>query len=423
MTHICFEEVINSLNTTQISSLKKLIPIKFKSLKNEFSYNKKEKYDSLDIWLSKFSDSVDNQDFNKNVIKSINLDNNSIIDIHFQMISDSWIIIDFNSNENWITSLLYILCKISFLNSDYKIMFVDTKNFISVSLNTKSWKKDSFTKFCVAVKFFANSYLQTKENSLQGKMIKLHNSVGWHLCRNGKKISIALETIDCKLPYQIFIGSNISSKCFVSQDELQRSAEIMTERNLCVFVHSPYIINLCTIDDNTQKSHFDLLNKNLIYASQMKMQGVVVHVGKNNKNLSIEDALTHMKNQIIQSLQYTNPNCPLLLETPAGQGTEVLTDPDEFCLFCLKIDNPNFGICLDTCHVFSAGTLPMNYIKCIQKHNLLSKLKLVHFNDSEGIVGCKVDRHASIGKGEIPLQQLKECAEFCKENNIPMLTE
>ena len=114
--------------------------------------------------------------------------------------------------------------------------------------------------------------------------------------------------------------------------------------------------------------------------------GGVVHVGKSN-NYSVRKATKNMKKHIERVLPYCTKECPLLLETPSGQGNELLTDKDDFINFCRSIESENFGICMDTCHVYASGFLPSKYLEDILADDILRpKLKLIHFNDSKG---CK----------------------------------
>jgi deoxyribonuclease IV len=100
--------------------------------------------------------------------------------------------------------------------------------------------------------------------------------------------------------------------------------------------------------------------------------------------------------------------CPLLLETPAGQGSEVLTNSTDFLEFIQAQEQPHLKICVDTCHVFSAGENPHEYIKKVPKE----QLKLIHFNDSKEGQGCCKDRHEFPGLGKVGLEILKEVAEY-----------
>jgi deoxyribonuclease-4 len=133
-------------------------------------------------------------------------------------------------------------------------------------------------------------------------------------------------------------------------------------------------------------------------------------------------ALDYMRKNLTTALDAATESCPILLETPAGQGTETLTTYDDFVAFVQSFNTPRLRICVDTCHVFATGQNPLEYI---QKMTALDPtlLKLVHFNDSQTPCGSCVDRHAYIGTGKIGYAALKEIADHCRERGIPMLVE
>ena len=87
----------------------------------------------------------------------------------------------------------------------------------------------------------------------------------------------------------------------------------------------------------------------------MNFKGVVVHCGKYLK-LDMQDALLNMYNNLIDLLPFTTKDCTILLETSAGQGTEVLHTYKMFskfyALFSEK-EQQKIAVCIDTCHVFA----------------------------------------------------------------------
>ena len=138
-----------------------------------------------------------------------------------------------------------------------------------------------------------------------------------------------------------------------------------------------------------------------------------------------ELAIDNMFKNILQLLPHIDKTCPLLIETPAGQGTEVLTKIEEFSEFYsrfTKEQKEKVKICIDTCHVFACGYDPAEYL---EKWNELQpdSIVLVHFNDSKCECGSKKDRHAPAGEGFIGLEKLNYIIEWCATLNIPMVRE
>ena len=256
--------------------------------------------------------------------------------------------------------------------------------------------------------------------------------IGCHIPKK-KSLRATIQGLDTtSRPFQFFFTSQ-STKFNVSDEDLAASAALLAaSSNLKLYVHSPYLLNLC-IDPASDAYVVDCLRKHLHTASAMGCRGVVVHVGKRNVNknmLDNETALANMRANILATLDASEggpsatETCPLLLETPAGQGSETLTTPQEFIAFAKSINNPNFGICVDTCHVFAAGVSPRAYLDAVIADPAAKPLlKLIHFNDSATKCGSCVDRHAPIGSGHISQAELWSCATLATTHNIPMLVE
>lgn len=236
-----------------------------------------------------------------------------------------------------------------------------------------------------------------------------------------KKTSLVatLKGLPGHIPFQIFFTR--STKMTLKDEDIAAAFEIIDKKSIKLYIHSPYLLNLCS----ESSSHYviDCLKKHLDSAVALGARGVVVHVGKIcggdlNKGLEI------MKMNILKCLDSASRSCPLLLETPAGQGTEVLTNLKDFMKFVDEIQDERFGICIDTCHIFAAGADPLEYVQTILFNNeMRRRLKLIHFNDSKTKCGSCVDRHAQLGTGWIEKDQLISIAELGKRYNIPMLIE
>ncbi len=225
-----------------------------------------------------------------------------------------------------------------------------------------------------------------------------------------------------QIPYQIFLGGNTSTKLSINDSDVETAGEWVRNNNIKLYIHSPYIINLAAKHDEPWQ--IDYMIKTMKYGAKLGAKGVVIHVGKSTTQ-TIEIATENMTNTIIEILKNTESSCPLLIETPAGQGTEMLKNKEEFVNFIEKIAVNNeykekIGICLDTCHVFASGYNPSEYIKYVGDKGLLH---LVHYNDSNDICGSCKDRHALVGQGHIGIGEMTAVADYCGANGIPMVIE
>lgn len=244
----------------------------------------------------------------------------------------------------------------------------------------------------------------------------------WAIGSHVRKLKTLADTVrslpDPRCPYQIFLGNPQSSTVSVKDADIAAAAQMVAATGAKLYVHTPYIINLCASaegDWNTQ-----LLVKNVQIARAAGCRGVVVHVGKSVKQ-PLAAALSTMRTALQKAMEHASPECPVLLETPAGQGTETLTKQEEFIGFVEEFADPRLRICLDTCHVFACGHTPLKYLGAMDEKRDL--VKLIHYNDSAADCGSCVDRHAYIGTGKIGLEGMQSIAEYCGARGWPMLIE
>ena len=256
--------------------------------------------------------------------------------------------------------------------------------------------------------------------------------VGQHVGKQGnswaESIAFYHEMRTIVVPVQIFTGSpqSYARKAF-SAKEIREIEALREATPFKLFVHSAYIINLCREFEDKQRKY---ITAEFEASKSIGSNGVVFHVGKSLK-MDINEARETM---ILNILEVVNncatKECPFLLETPAGQGTETLVSFEEFTAFYqdvisrLEVDNrERFKVCIDTCHVFAADHDPEIYIRRWLEENEVDSLALVHFNDSMGVCGCHVDRHQEPGTGRIGGKCLTQVYDILVNCNIPAVYE
>ena len=226
-------------------------------------------------------------------------------------------------------------------------------------------------------------------------------------------------------PSQIFVGPPQNARCNVKDSDVAAAAAWIATHSLQVYIHAPYIINLANPElvAAAAEDHWaiKLLKKNLEVGAALGCKGVVVHVGKHT-TFAPTAALDVMRASLPRVLEAATPACPLLLETPAGQGTELLKGQAEFIDFVQSFDTPLLRTCLDTCHVFACGHKPLEFVEALLATDP-DLLRLVHFNDSMDICGACKDRHAFVGTGNIGVEVLTAVAARCEAARIPMVVE
>ena len=268
------------------------------------------------------------------------------------------------------------------------------------------------------------------ENGIMASLLIHQCCIGCHTNKQKTLYETVLGIQDKTKPYQIFIGNPQQYTVNVKLEDCKKTKEILDQTRQQFFVHSPYLINLSSpVTTEPGKKGLDCLCNSLDAAKAAGFKGVVVHVGKSTTQ-TVPQAMQTMRTNISKAIEHASASCPLLLETPAGQGTELLTDREEFFDFIESFKDDRLRACIDTCHVFACcnpvdpakkGHNPLTYIEeGLKRPNLV---KLIHFNDSQFPCGACKDRHAFIGAGHIGLEQMTKIAYLCKTNNLPMVIE
>lgn len=246
-------------------------------------------------------------------------------------------------------------------------------------------------------------------NIITGKLLLPYYGIGTHISKDD-----FLKQKIPKIPYQIFFSGIFGKDKSDIEKDLEKIKNKISSNELSCYIHAPYDINLCS------KKVPEKLNKDLINANLCGCKGVVVHTGQ-YKTLDISEALNNMENNCRESLFFATKSCPLILETPCGEGTEVCYQLETLSDFYNRFneeEKEKLFICIDTAHIHAAGYDVYEYVSSCN-----IPIKLVHFNDSKVEIGSHCDRHAFWGSGKINFESLRLVAEFCNVNGIDMVTE
>lgn len=247
--------------------------------------------------------------------------------------------------------------------------------------------------------------------------------IGAHTKKAKTIIDSINAVISCKgNALQLFVSSPLSAKIVdVDAFKLLGIAEHCKKTDFRLVIHAPYIINLAMEPKNGKR----LINiedcywvktmiNQLMVSDAIGAVGIVVHVGKHTKHTP-EAALGYMHNAMAHVAKVAKDlglSSRLILETPAGAGTELLRDPRSFVDFYNSFtadEKMHLGICIDTAHVWSSGYDINDYFKEFEGNT--DDIDVIHLNNSKKTKGSRVDLHDTILCGNIPLEDI---AEFVK---------
>ena len=197
-------------------------------------------------------------------------------------------------------------------------------------------------------------------------------------------------------------------------------------KNKIIILHANYNINLAKKWTH-ESPHINQIIYSINTARKyLNCPYYIVHTG-NSTLYSVKSSLKNLLTALLYIASRTD--IKILLETSAGQGTELLSNLYNYCNFLkLLTNNSNinirsrFGACIDTQHLYSAGYCDYTeWVDIIKKNLGFKYVRLCHFNDSMVECGKKIDRHANIENGMIP--NINKIYKFIKQLNIPIILE
>ena len=194
------------------------------------------------------------------------------------------------------------------------------------------------------------------------------------------------------------------------------------------FSHLPYLANFCG-EKTVRERSIGMLIQELERCKLLKIKGVVIHPGKTKGKVDYKEAIRLIASALDSALQ-EHPSARILIETTAGQGTEVGYRLEHIADIINGSRFPErLGICLDTAHLFQAG-YPIHTEKGLEQFSkrlekLLGheKVELIHLNDSRTPFASKVDRHWHIGLGEIGEEGFRRILSHPTFRSKPLIME
>ena len=238
------------------------------------------------------------------------------------------------------------------------------------------------------------------------------------------------ESIGCTA-IQIFTKSSRSwnAKDFSLEEIATFKKRALTSPIKHIAAHAGYLINIGSPKNEIEHQSIDALIFELQRCAQLNIPYLIMHPGAHlgsGEKICIEK----IAKNITDVLEQTDITVSIILETTAGQGTTVgYTFEHINTIRSLSPQKKRIGVCLDTCHIFSAGydiTSENGYHKVIKQFDDiigLSHLKVIHLNNSQGKLGSKIDRHEPLEKGHIPVEIFKLIMNDTKLAAIPKILE
>ena len=194
-----------------------------------------------------------------------------------------------------------------------------------------------------------------------------------------------------------------------------------------ILPHDSYLINLGhPEEEGLEKSRAAFLDE-MQRCEQLGLKLLNFHPGSHLNKISVEECLDRIAESINLTLDKTK-GVTAVIENTAGQGSNVGCEFWHLRYIIDRVeDKSRVGVCLDTCHSFTAGyDLLGDYDGVFNEFNEVvgfNYLRGMHLNDSKKELGSHVDRHDSIGKGFIGFPFFEKLMKDPRFDNMPLVLE
>jgi deoxyribonuclease-4 len=193
-----------------------------------------------------------------------------------------------------------------------------------------------------------------------------------------------------------------------------------------LLAHAPYTMNLASANVDTATFGKFIFADDLERLKQLPCEFYNFHPGS-HVGQGVEkgiDLIVGALNEVLTGDEETW----MLLETMSGKGSEIGRSFEEINAIIKGVKhNKRLGVCLDTCHVYSAGYDIVDHLdEVLEDFDRiigLQRLKAIHLNDSMKPMGSNKDRHEKIGKGTIGKDAIDRIVNHPKLSHIPFYLE
>jgi len=196
-----------------------------------------------------------------------------------------------------------------------------------------------------------------------------------------------------------------------------------------ILPHDSYLINLGHPDmealGKSRASFFDEMKR----CELLGLDRLNFHPGSHLKAITPEECLSRIAESINLAHDKTR-GVTAVIENTAGQGTNMGHTFEQIKFIIDKVeDKSRVGVCIDTCHAYSAGY----DVKTREGFNStfedfdkiigIKYLKGVHLNDTKKEFGSRVDRHENLGTGLLGEDTFSFLVNDSRFDDMPLVLE
>lgn len=196
-----------------------------------------------------------------------------------------------------------------------------------------------------------------------------------------------------------------------------------------ILPHDSYLINLGhPVEEALEKSREAFIDE-LSRCQQLGLTLLNFHPGSHLMQIEEDKCLARIAESINIALAQTE-GVTAIIENTAGQGSNLGFKFEHLAAIIDGVeDKSRVGVCIDTCHAFAAGYDLRTAEACTNTFAEFERivgfqyLRGMHLNDAKSAFGSRVDRHNSLGEGNIGHDAFRWIMQDSRFDGIPLILE
>lgn len=196
-----------------------------------------------------------------------------------------------------------------------------------------------------------------------------------------------------------------------------------------ILPHDSFLINLGHPETEALEKSRTAFIDELARCQQLGLTLLNFHPGSHLQQIPEEACLARIAESINIALDKTQ-GVTAVIENTAGQGSNLGFRFEHLAAIIDGVeDKSRVGVCIDTCHAFAAGYDLRTAQACTETFAEFERvvgfhyLRGMHLNDAKSTFGSRVDRHHSLGEGNIGHDAFRWIMADSRFDGIPLILE
>lgn len=196
-----------------------------------------------------------------------------------------------------------------------------------------------------------------------------------------------------------------------------------------ILPHDSYLINLGHPTAEALEKSREAFIDELTRCQQLGLTLLNFHPGSHLQQIPEDDCLARIAESINMALDKTQ-GVTAVIENTAGQGSNLGFKFEHLAAIIDGVeDKSRVGVCIDTCHAFAAGYDLRSAEETAKTFAEFERvvgftyLRGMHLNDAKSQFASRVDRHHSLGEGNIGHDAFRWIMQDARFDGIPLILE